>query len=67
MNLENLSVTELDAQEMKSKNAGDWGSYLFDLYYGLGADEIHGKCGEALNGCDINGDIDASISPGTQC
>ena len=50
MNLENLNVIELNAQEKLDRNAGGWWGYLFDLYYGNGAGDVHGACGQAVNG-----------------
>jgi len=40
MNLVNLNVTELYAQEKVSVDGGNWGNYLFDLFYGNGGADV---------------------------
>lgn len=77
MNLENLNVVELDAQEKVEKSGGDHpGNYWFDLYgYGNypGAGWVHYNCGQAVNGPpftdpgDCGTTLDASLNTGTQC
>ncbi|WP_176752667.1 hypothetical protein [Psychroflexus sediminis] len=60
-------MTELSTQEVQETEGGffgEWGSVLFDLYYGNGAGWVHYKCGEAWN--RRHNDIDASLNTGVQ-
>lgn len=63
MNLENLNVVELDAQEKVNVDGGEWWGVLFDLYYGGGAGQVHYNCGQAVNGHLPYADQDASEFP----
>jgi|GEM_PF-7016110 len=66
MNLENLNVTELNAQEKINNNGGFDGpwNYYFDIYcYGPypGAGWVHYNCGQAVNN-PLSGGDDASVT-----